>query len=258
MTRALRRLLCAAPILILAIVSLGLTGVSGATTAPPTSHLSAVVLTNIGPGYAVTSQGPLNADQFASSSPDPTAAAHALAALGHTISTYQRVWGQPTGKNEVQDLVVRFAAPVDAQSFLTAVRHGLTSGEVVGSKPVPGIPGALRTTYFATTSQVGVGEAITLRSGRYVALLSFFSAGQDNSQPITEADAGTVATAQYAALARLSGVHVAAPKPASSSSSGWRVAIATVLIIVVVLLFLRLRRTFTSHLSVVEGSPDTN
>ena len=67
-----------------------------------------MVIPDLGPGYTVTSQGPLEPPQFASDAPDPSAAAGALSTLGRTISTYERVWQADGGLNQVQDLLVRF------------------------------------------------------------------------------------------------------------------------------------------------------
>jgi hypothetical protein len=55
-------------------------------------------------------------------------------------------------------------------------------------------------TYFAATNQDGVGEAVTMRAGVYVDLLSFFSAASGNAQPISPANAERVALAQYKAM----------------------------------------------------------
>ena len=124
----------------------------------------------------------------------------ALATLGNTISTYERQWQANGGLNQVQDLVVRFPSPTGAQVFLQAAQHSLETGEIVSKGPLASIPGARLVTYFATTNESGVGEAITMRDGTYVALLSFFSAATDNSQPITPADAEKVALAQHQSL----------------------------------------------------------
>ncbi len=161
---------------------------AGADTASPS--LSTVVVPNLGPGYSVSSQGALNPSAFASDAPNPSAASGALATLGTTISTYQRQWQANRALNQVQDLVVRFSSATAAQVFLQAAQHSLGSGEIVSNGPLPSIPGARLVTYFAATNASGVGEAITMRSGIYVALLSFFSAAAGNSQPITPADAG--------------------------------------------------------------------
>jgi hypothetical protein len=167
-----------------------------------TPSLDTLVIPDLGPGYTVTSQGPLNAAQFASNAPDPSAAAGALSTLAKTISTYERVWQAHGGLNQVQDLLVRFPDAVGAQVFLHAARHSLESGEIVSSDPLSSIPGARRVTYFAATNQDGVGEAITSRAGVYVDLLSFFSAASGNPQPISPANAERVARAQYAAMVR--------------------------------------------------------
>ena len=65
--------------------------------------------------------------------------------------------------------------------FLQAAQHSLETGEIVSSDPLPSIPGARRVTYFAATNQDGVGEAITMRAGVYVDLLSIFSAATGNA-----------------------------------------------------------------------------
>ena len=131
--------------------------------------------------------------------------------------------------------------------FLGAAQHSLESGEIVSKGPLPSIPGARLVTYFAATNESGVGEAITMRAGIYVALLSFFSAAAGNSQPITPADAEKVALAQHASLVSASGgkdatapareshnsvssaVGAPAKKSTSSSDIGW--AILAVVII---------------------------
>ena len=96
--------------------------------------------------------------------------------------------------------MVRFPSATGAQVFLQAAQHSLESGEIVSKGPLPSVPGARLVTYFAATNESGVGEAITMRAGIYVALLSFFSAAAGNSQPITPADAEKVALAQHSLL----------------------------------------------------------
>ena len=183
-----------------------LTGGSAAASPEPAAPtLGTVVIPALGPGYAVTSQGPLQASQFASDAPDPAAAAGALSTLGKTISTYERVWQADGGLNQVQNLLVRFPDATGAQVFLQAAQHSLESGEIVSSDPVASIPGARRVTYFAATNEDGVGEAITMGSGVYVDLLSFFSAASGNAQPISPANAETVARAQYKAMTQAPG-----------------------------------------------------
>ena len=144
-------------------------GAIGAGAASPS--LGAVVIPSLGPGYAVSSQGPLNPSEFASDAPDPSAASGALATLGNTISTYERQWQANGALNQVQDLVVRFPSATGAQVFLRAAQHSLESGEIVSNGPLPSIRGARLVTYFAATNESGVGEAITMRSGMYLSLI---------------------------------------------------------------------------------------
>ena len=207
-----------------------------------------MVVPDLGPGYAVTSEGPLDPSQFASNAPDPAAAANALSTLAKSISTYQRVWQADGGLNQVQDLLVRFPNDVGAQVFLQAARHSLESGEIVSSDAVASIPGARRVTYFAATDEEGVGEAVTMRSGIYVDLLSFFSAAGGNAQPISPADAERVAQAQHAAMAAApGGVAAIAAAPAKKGISTGTIGAAVVVVVVLALalatpLVLRRRR----------------
>jgi len=199
----------------------------------PSPPLGSVVIPALGPGYAVTSQGPLDASEFASSSPNPSAAASALATLAGTISTYERVWQDSGGLNEVQDLLVRFPSTVGAQVFLQAAQHSLQSGEIVSSGPLPAVPGAHRTTYFASTTQAGVGQAITMRAGVYVDLLSFFSVASGNTQPITPADAERLAVAQHKAMvAAPGGAAALAPTTSKKGVSLGSVGLAALVVAV--------------------------
>jgi hypothetical protein len=196
------------------------TSTSTSTTAPA-SPLATVVLSELGPGYAVTSEGPLVAGSFASSAPDPSAASGALASLGTSISTYEREWADDGGNNEVQDLLVKFPSPAPAQIFLASMQRSLDSGEILESGPVAGVPGARTVKYFAATSAEGVGQAITMRAGVYVDLLSFFSAS-GAAQPITPADATVLAKAQHAAMASAPGGTTTTPgSPRGGDPLGW-------------------------------------
>lgn len=215
---------------------------AGAGAAAP---LGTVVIPNLGPGYAVTSQGALNPAQFASNAPDPSTAKAALSTLAESISTYERVWQAAGGLNQVQDLLVRFPDTAGAQVFLRAAQHSLESGEIVSSDPLPSIPGARRVTYFAATNEDGVGEAITMRTGVYVDLLSFFSAASGNAQPISPANAETVARAQHAAMVAAPGgaSTAGAKKGTSAGTIGLAVLVVAVLALALVTpLVLRRRR----------------
>jgi hypothetical protein len=217
----------------------GTTAAAGAAAAPDASPptLGTVVIPDLGPGYTVTSQGPLDAPQFASNAPDPSAAAGALSTLGTSIATYERVWHADAGLNQVQDLLVRFPNAVGAQVFLQAAQHSLELGEIVSSDSVASIPGARRVTYFAATDQTGVGEAITMRAGVYVDLLSFFSAASGNAQPISPANAEQVTKAQYMSMLRAPGgastTTIAVKKSVSNSSIALAVVVVAVLCLAV-------------------------
>jgi hypothetical protein len=185
----------------LLVAAVALDGGAGhAGAANETPLLGNLVMSTIAPGYAVTSQGPLNASQFASDAPDPSATARALSTLDQSVSTYERVWRADGGLNAVQDVLVRFPEPVRAESFLSAALRSLQTGKIVSSDPMPSIPGARRVTYFAPTDQGGIGQAITTRAGVYVDLLSFLSAATGNAHPISPANAERLAEAQQAAM----------------------------------------------------------
>lgn len=176
---------------------------SSSSSSTRRSSLAAIVIPYLGPGYTVVSQGPLGASQIVSSSPNPTAAAAALSRLSHSgsITTYARIWQDAGRNNEVEDLVVRCTSVSDARAFYSAVRDSLSSGEVVSSGPLRAIPGAYRATYFASTTQDGVGQAITMQSGNFVATLSYFSSNSaSNTQPISLDDAVNVAKTQHVAI----------------------------------------------------------
>jgi hypothetical protein len=226
-------------------VALALSSAAGAAAAPRQTALSAVVLSALGAGYTVTAQGPLAASQFPAGSSEASAAAGALARLGGTVETYQRSWQDAADVNQAQVLLVRFSTAADARAYVDSARRALASGEVVGSGPLPGVPGAQRTTFFASTTQAGVGQAITLRVGTSAALLTFFSGATGNSSPITPASAARVAQAQYAAMVSAAGPKTAAPAGGGGGSSladvGWA-ALAVALLAAAVATPLLLRR----------------
>lgn len=212
---------------------------AAATHAAPS--LGTVVIANPGPGYTLTSEGPLNPSEFASRSPDPAAATAAFATLAQNLATYERAWGDDGGANQVQDVLVRFPSVAGAQLFLQAAQHALESGEIVSAGPLAPIPGARRTVYFASTVQGGVGEAVAMRAGSYVDLLSFFSAAGRAARPISPAGALRVAQAQHAAIVAAPGGTVAtvatpgggAKKRASFAALGWAALAVAVLAVAV-------------------------
>lgn len=207
--------------------------------------LGTVVLAEIGFGYTVTSQGPLDASRFPTGSPSAAEAAGALSTLGNTIESYQRSWQDAAGVNQVQDLVVRFRTDTAAGAFVAAARRAIAHGEIVSSGPLPSVPRAQRTTYFASTNQAGVGQTVTLRVGDYATVLSFFSGTSDNQAPITLAASARVARAQYAAMASATGPATvkAHSGGGSAADAGWAVlAVAVLGVAVATPLLLRRRR----------------
>lgn len=220
--------------------------VAPAAASPPTPSarpLSAIVLSAIGPGYSVTSQGPLAPAAFASSAPDPAEARQALATLGTSVDTYQRDWLDGSHANAVQDLLVRFSSAATALAFLQAAQHSLHSGEIVSDGPLASVPGAHRTTYFGTTGRPGVGQVVSMRAGTYVSLLSFFSTASGNPKPISPADATRVAGAQHAAMAAAPGGSDPTSPGMTFSSLGWAaLAVGVLAAAVATPLVLRRRR----------------
>jgi hypothetical protein len=229
-------------VVMLAVPDSGSAG-TASTHRPPA--LGTIVLPALGFGYAVTSQGPLDASQFPTGSPSASAAAGALSALGHTIETYQRTWQDGTGANQVQDLVVAFPTDAGARAFIGAARRALERGEIVSSGPLSSVPGAQRATYFGSSNPPEVEQTITVRAGDYAAVLSFVSAASGNPAPITRASAARVARAQYAAMVAAvtdQGTAKSTRGGASSGRPGWAVlAVAVVVLVVATALVLRRR-----------------
>jgi hypothetical protein len=233
-------------------------GSAGAAVRAPTP-LSAVALTSIGPGYSVVKQGPLSAANFATSSPNPTAAATALGDLSadKTISTYERVWADAGGNNEVQVLLVRFDRLPEALAYFSSVRAALRSGEIVSSGAMPGVKGAFRTTYFATTStQVGVGQAVVADVGTTVATLSFFSSNAASDlHPITVSGARSITELQLAALRVMPAKAVVAPvvTPATDPDLYWILGASLGALLVIVGILLLVVRRRASNVVTVES-----
>jgi hypothetical protein len=207
------------------MLTLGLVAPAGAgiaAAAPANQPLSSVVLSSLGRGYTVLSQGPLKASSFANSAPNPSAASTALGELSahRTISTYERVWRDAAGNNEVQILLVRFVALAAAQAYFSSVRQALKSGEIVSSGAMPGVKGAFRTTYFATLgTTVGVGQAVTVDVGTTVATLSFFSSNASSDMnPVTVSGARSITQRQLAALHATPKAPPPAPQRSSATS----------------------------------------
>jgi hypothetical protein len=188
---------------LVSLAAVALLGSAGPVGAVAVSPLSAVVIASPGPGYALASQGPVVAGTFVQTSPRPSAAAAALRQLSASgdVSSYQRIWLGAQVPNEIQDLVVRLSSVHAAQAFLAADQQALASGNIIHAQPLPVIAGATITAYTADTPQTGTGQAITMRSGTYVATLSFFTTtAVANPSPITPAEAASVALSQFTTM----------------------------------------------------------
>jgi hypothetical protein len=247
---------------------LGLAGSAGSagsagTAIPVQKPLAAGALTSIGPGYSVVKQGELSASSFAASSPNPPAAATAFGdqSADKTISTYERVWADGGGNNQVQVLLVRFDRAPEAQAYLSSVRQALQSDEIVSSGAMPGVKGAFRTTYFATTpTQAGVGQAVVADVGTTVATLSFFSSNASSDlHPITVSGARAITELQLAALRAVvepkPKAVVLAPAPATDPNFYWIWGASLgVLLVIVGVLLLAIRRRASKIVTVKSPS----
>ena len=154
----------------------------------------------------------------------------------------------------MQDVVIRFTSTTAARSFLATTRRSLAAAEIVASASLPQVPGATRTTYFASTDQVGTGQAITLRDGDYVMVLSTFSAGSANAQPISETDAITMARAQRVAVARA--VAAQGDGDRASGPIGWSIAAGFVVVFGAAVCLLAWRRRRNRTTPAWQSGPD--
>jgi hypothetical protein len=227
---------------VLVLVGAGPGLASGATHR--TEPLDQVVLSSVGADYTVTSQGSVDASSFAASSQGQGAAGRALSELSHQVASYRRSWQSKGGTNEVQDLLVRFPTAASATAFVGAVRHSLDSAEIISEGPLAAVPRAQRTTYYSTSSDAGVGQAVTMQAGEYVDVLSFFSGTVGNLGPINAATVDRVAAAQWASMVTAPGAReaVTTAKPGTSGSGVVWAVIAVAVLTAAVLTPLVLRR----------------
>jgi hypothetical protein len=178
---------------------------------------------------------------FAAGWSNPSALVSALTTSG-AAAAYLRAWRDRTGANAVQILLLRFASAGKARTFATTADRSLESSAVVSSGLLPSVPEARRTTYV---SKAGFGQAVVMRAGDYVTLLSFVSAAAAHASPITAAESERVVEAQHAAIARApGGSQASAPKSGPSPTDlTWAVlAVAVLAAGVATPLMLRRRR----------------
>lgn len=216
------------------------------------SPLSAIVVTNPGSAFSLLAQGSIDEGSLINASRQPMATTEALKQLArtHATQTFERTWQEGQLAGEIQDLVVKFATVPEAQAFESADQQALATGNVVHSGPLPSIAGAQLTTYSGTITQAGTGQAITMRSGMYVATLSFFTVTAETSvPPISTALATQVADSQFSLInnAPGGGVSVAATVRRDRAIGGAAIGVAVVMLL---LFAWRLRR---GHARTVAG-----
>ncbi len=177
-------------------------GAAGAGAATPPASVDLVLATPI-PGYRLVSAGPLVTARYATYAPDPAAAAAALVALQRQrgFGDEVRSWESPGGLDAVIDLVAEFPTPDEAAAFAQAQRQALAASTDTRQAATPGVPGAAHTVFATTHPTDGLGQVVTLSSGRFAATLSFLSSSDPaNRAPITTAVADGVARRQLEVL----------------------------------------------------------
>jgi hypothetical protein len=222
-----------------ALMSFGVAPAVGAH--PPGPQLPALVVTGVGAGYAVSFDGAPAGASFATGWPNPAALTSALAARSGVEATHERAWRDEDEGNAVRILLLRFTSAASAGTFTTLAGRTLESPSVVSSGRLPAVPGARLSTYV---TDAGLGQAVVLRAGDYVALLSFVSAESAQAAPITAAEVRRTVEAQHAALARAAAGPVAGAKngPSLTDLTWAALAIAVLAAGLVTPLVLRRRR----------------
>jgi hypothetical protein len=235
------------------------------TTTHPTSKaddLAPFVLSSLGSTYAVVTQGPLVASDFASYSPNPRAAAVALHELSTETGfrTYLRAWSSSNAKNGVIDLVIRFPSEAAATRYLAAQRKSMRTTPYVRRAALTSIPGATRFSYLVDQPQAGVGQLIDFARGQYVSTLTFNSATNPRNVLISSRWASAKALAQFRLLESAPGPSA----PPTNSHGGHPVVAWTALGLAVLgmvglgLVALRMRRLRTSPAGAMSDGQETS
>jgi hypothetical protein len=183
-----------------ALSLLGPCSLAGATTEPPPSSLSTVVLSQLPlPDYqanpAGATNGPITESNISEFGPDSGIIEQHIAS--GDITGYVRSWDQqPPNGNAVVILAITFSNPSGIPSFLAGFDQAANS-HYVSQFPVPGIENATgyKTT---TTSQSGVAETV------YVVDFAkgnsaFLVEGATQSGPLSQNNVTTVASEQWSA-----------------------------------------------------------
>ena len=156
------------------VVVLLVAGAAGAGAAGATGSLGTVVIADLGPGDAVTSQGPLGSELSAADAPDPGAARGALSMPAPSLSTYERERQAHGGLDQVQDLLVRFPGAVREGVFAHTAQHSRASGG--NARPISPADAArgVRTQHAAKKEPSGgaIGAAVTVGAVLALALVT--------------------------------------------------------------------------------------
>jgi hypothetical protein len=185
--------------------------------------LFAHLLNLVPPGFMLIEQGPLSAAQFASYSPNPPAAADALATLqqSRAFATGAKAWIDASSFNGIVDLVVALPTAADANAYRAGQIAPLDGALDTKKARVGGIPGGLHYSFLTPVPSNGVEQVVVFSVGRYAATVRFISlATKGNAAPFTAAQADSLSVDQYRLLA--AAARADSPPPAGGSHVlGW-------------------------------------
>ncbi len=209
-----------------------------ATAAPP---LSSFVVSSV-PGFNVASSGPLSAHRFASYDPDPAAVTAALGRLTVEggFDSYLRTWAGQGSGTSLGDVVVAFATPALAKTFVSAAEASLPAGTRLGADSVPGVPGVSGVSYPSPYLTPATERVVLFTVSRAAVIIGATEPGETSAEV-----AGPMAT-----LA-LEQRHLLAASPFGAAPTAWwhertigvvAVALAVVVVVLAVLVVRRGRR----------------
>ncbi len=143
-----------------------------ASADPPAGPVPSVVVDSV-PGFSVASSGPLSTHRFASYDPDPAAVAAALGRLsvGGGFNAYLRTWSGGTSGTALGDVVVTFAEPAQAATYVSAARASLPAGPALPPDPVPGVTGVFGVTYPSPYSPAATERVLLFTVGRSAVII---------------------------------------------------------------------------------------
>jgi hypothetical protein len=239
----------AAPLFLVGLLGLcGLAGEVGpaAASASSDSPLAALLVNIPGSTFTLQMQGTFLSDDYNTAAPRPFSLATVIALIrlsdSASTQTYRKVWQGSERNDEIEDVLVKFPTVGGARAFLAAEQQALAI-DVVQSTPLPSMDGARLTTYADSSPISGSGQAIAMRSGTYVATMSYFTgAGAADVLPISPTAAVDLARAQYSLIDHAPGGGLD-PNPSRAwvTMLGWA-AVAVVLVVAMAVAILGMRR----------------